>query len=223
MPKPSERRRPRRWIIFAMNARRISTKFWNIWKRSACLTGLILIWCAGLDYYSRTVFEIYQEKNEGQSQTALGGGGRYDGLIKMLGGKETPATGGGLGVDRIVLAMKAADITVGEEKKVKVFLAQLGALGKKKCLKLFEDLRQAGISVGESFDRDSLKSQLKIADKYGAKYTLLLGQKEAIEGTDYPARYGNRQTGNPEIGHGRGRNQKTVQEITINYWSLIKG
>ena len=137
----------------------------------------------GLDYYSRTVFEIYQEGKENQGQTALGGGGRYDGLVKMLGGKDTPAMGGGLGVDRIVMAMKAADIKVGEEKQVKVFLAQLGVLGKKKCLKLCEELRQADISVGESFDRDSLKSQLKIADKYGAKFTLLLGQKEALEGS----------------------------------------
>jgi len=137
----------------------------------------------GLDYYTRTVFEIYQEGKEENSQTALGGGGRYDGLIKMLGGKDTPAVGGALGVDRIVLAMKEADVKVGEEKKVKVFLAQLGTLGKKKSLKLFEELRQAGISAGESFDRDSLKSQLKIADKYSAKYTLLLGQKEALEGS----------------------------------------
>lgn len=137
----------------------------------------------GLDYYTRTVFEIFQEGKEGQAQAALGGGGRYDSLIKMMGGKETPAMGGALGVDRIVAAMKAADVKIGEEKTVKVFLAQLGGLGKKKSLKLFEDMRRAGISVGEAFDRDSLKSQLKIADKYGAKYTLLLGQKEALEGS----------------------------------------
>ena len=86
----------------------------------------------GLDYYTRTVFEIYQEGKEGQAQAALGGGGRYDALIKMLGGKETPAMGGGLGVDRIVLAMKAADIKVGEDKTVKVFLAQLGIWARKK-------------------------------------------------------------------------------------------
>jgi histidyl-tRNA synthetase len=137
----------------------------------------------GLDYYSRTVFEICQDGKDGAPMAALGGGGRFDGLVKMLGGKDTPAMGGGLGVDRIVAAMKAADVKVGEEKTVKVFLAQLGGLGKKKSLKLFEDMRQAGISAGESFDRDSLKSQLKIADKYGAKFTLLLGQREALEGT----------------------------------------
>ncbi len=137
----------------------------------------------GLDYYTRTVFEIYQEGKEDSGQNALGGGGRYDGLVKLLGGKDTPAMGAALGVDRIVAVMKNAGIKVGEEKKVKVFLAQLGGLGKKKSLKLFEEMRQAGISAGESFDRDSLKSQLKIADKYGAKYTLLLGQREALEGT----------------------------------------
>lgn len=137
----------------------------------------------GLDYYTKTVFEIYQEGKEGQQQTALGGGGRYDYLIKLLGGKDTPAMGGSLGVDRVVQAMKDAKVAVETEKKVKVFLAQLGYLGKKKSLKLFEDLRRANIQVGESFDRDSLKSQLKIADKYEAQLTLLLGQKEALEGT----------------------------------------
>ena len=137
----------------------------------------------GLDYYTKTVFEIFIDGKEGQSQSALGGGGRYDSLFKMIGGKDTPAMGGGLGVDRIVLAMKEAGTVFNEEKKVKVFLAQLGYLGKKKSLRLLEELRKANISVTESFDRDSLKSQLKIADKFGAKFTLILGQKEALEGT----------------------------------------
>ena len=137
----------------------------------------------GLDYYTKTVFEIFQDKKESQSQTALAGGGRYDYLIKLMGGKDTPAVGGALGVDRIVQAMKEAGTAFTEEKKVRIFLAQLGYLGKKKSLKLFEEMRRAGISVAESFDRDSLKSQLKIADKLGAQYTLLLGQKEALEGT----------------------------------------
>ena len=137
----------------------------------------------GLDYYTRTVFEVYREGKEDMSQTALGGGGRYDNLIKLLGGKETPAVGGSIGVDRAVIAMKEADVKLNEVKKVKVFLAQLGYMGKKKSMKLIEQLRQANVSAAESFDRDSLKSQLKIADKYGAKYTLFLGQKEALEGT----------------------------------------
>lgn len=137
----------------------------------------------GLDYYTKTVFEIFVEGKENQSQSALGGGGRYDSLFKILGGKDTPAMGGGMGVDRIVAALKSAGVTFPEEKKVKVFLAQLGYLGKKKSLKLLEELRKANISVTESFDRDSLKSQLKVADKYGAQFTLILGQKEALEGS----------------------------------------
>jgi len=135
----------------------------------------------GLDYYTKTVFEIFLEGKENQSQSALGGGGRYDSLFKMIGGKDTPAMGGGMGVDRIVAAMKEAGVTFNQEKKVKVFLAQLGYMGKKKSLKLLEELRKANISVTESFDRDSLKSQMKVADKYGAQFTLILGQKEALE------------------------------------------
>ena len=135
----------------------------------------------GLDYYTKTVFEIFCDTKENQSQIALGGGGRYDGLLKMLGGSDIPAVGGALGVDRIVIAMKSAGIVFGKEKKVKVFLAQLGYLAKKKSLKLLEEMRSANISVTESFDRDSLKSQLKIADKFGAHFTLILGQKEALE------------------------------------------
>lgn len=135
----------------------------------------------GLDYYTKTVFEIFIDGKEGASQTALGGGGRYDNLFKALGGKDTPAMGGGMGVDRLVLAMKEAGMDFSTEKKVKVFLAQLGYLGKKKSLKLLEELRRANISVAESFDRESLKSQLKIADKFGAQFTLIIGQREALE------------------------------------------
>jgi len=137
----------------------------------------------GLDYYTRTVFEMFREGEGEKAPVALAGGGRYDALVKMMGGKETFAVGGGMGVDRVVLAMKAADIEIGKDKKVKVFLAQLGGLGKKKSLKLFEELRRAQIPTGEAFDRDSLKSQLRVADKYGARYALLLGQKEALENT----------------------------------------
>ncbi len=137
----------------------------------------------GLDYYTRTVFEMFREGEGEKAPVALAGGGRYAALVKMMGGKETFAVGGGMGVDRVVLAMKAADIEIGKDKKVKVFLAQLGGLGKKKSLKLFEELRRAQIPTGEAFDRDSLKSQLRVADKYGARYALLLGQKEALENT----------------------------------------
>ena len=140
----------------------------------------------GLDYYTKTVFEFFLEtkkENEDFSRVALLGGGRYDNLVKILGGKETPACGGAAGIERIVELIKKEEIkfrTVAPQPKV--FLAQLGPLAKRKSLKLFEEFKEAGISVAESFGRDSLKAQLRIADRLGVKFTLILGQKEALEG-----------------------------------------
>ncbi len=136
----------------------------------------------GLDYYTKTIFEIFSEE-EGMAQIALGGGGRYDNLVKELGGKATPAVGMALGLDRIVELMKKEQVKVGSGPNFKVFLVQLGLMGKKKSLKLFEKLRQAGIPAAESLSRDSIKAQMKIADKLGVKFALILGQQEALDGT----------------------------------------
>lgn len=136
----------------------------------------------GLDYYTKTVFEIVEESEEGKVLGTLVGGGRYDGLVKFLGGQEVPGVGGAGGVERIIQLMKAMSVRFPKEKMPEVFLAQLGNLAKRKSLKLIEDFRMAKILVGESLGRDSLKAQLKIADKLGVKYTLILGQKEALEG-----------------------------------------
>lgn len=135
----------------------------------------------GQDYYTHTVFEFVPE--EGSENTlALGGGGRYDRLIEMMGGPKTPAAGWALGADRIVMAMKQANVHVPEiGLKPKVFLVQLGDAAKRKSLNLFENLRKAGVAVKSSFGRDSIKSQLRIAHRLGVKYTLIFGQKEAIE------------------------------------------
>jgi histidyl-tRNA synthetase len=135
----------------------------------------------GLDYYTKTVFEIFSSAKEGGMSLALGGGGRYDKLVKIFGGKDTPAVGGAFGIERIVNLMKQEE---GEEEKesVQIFLAQLGDLAKRKSLKLLEDFRKTKVKIAESFGRDSLKAQLNRADKLGAKYTLILGQKEALEG-----------------------------------------
>ncbi len=137
----------------------------------------------GLDYYTRTVFEIYEESEKGKTLGALVGGGRYDALIKVLGGQDTPAVGGAAGIERIITLMKEKAIRFPKEKKVEIFLAQLGPLAKKKSLKLIEDFRKENIYIFESLGRDSLKAQLRLADKIGAKYALILGQKEALEGT----------------------------------------
>lgn len=139
----------------------------------------------GLDYYTKTVFEIYEDSEEGQKQGALVGGGRFDGLVKMLGGKDTPACGAAAGVERIVATMRERMKKDGESfaSGQKVFLAQLSDLAKRKSLKLFEDFRKAKIPISESFSKDSLKTQLRLADKIGADYALILGQKEALEET----------------------------------------
>lgn len=138
----------------------------------------------GLDYYTKTVFEIYSAgQEEDAKKNALGGGGRYDGLVKMLGGESVPAVGFAIGMDRIAAEMKKLGARTYREPKPRVFLAQLGNFAKRKSLKLFESLERSGILVAESFGRGSLKSQLKVADRLGVDITLILGQKEAIDGT----------------------------------------
>jgi len=137
----------------------------------------------GLDYYTRTIFEIYDGQERGRALGALAGGGRYDALIKILGGTDTPACGAAGGIERIISLMKEKAIILKKEKVPQIFLSQLGNLAKRKSLKLIEDFRREGILISESLGRNSLKVQLQIADKIGAKYTLILGQKEALEGT----------------------------------------
>ncbi|MFH1089603.1 MAG: histidine--tRNA ligase [Candidatus Uhrbacteria bacterium] len=138
----------------------------------------------GLDYYNRTVFEIWTVNDEGErAQNAIGGGGRYDGLVELLGGREgTPGCGVALGMERIVLALKELKVQP-PAKKVDVFFAQLGDSARRVGLKVFEDFRQSGISVREAFGKGSLKTQLELANKLGVLFTLILGQKEVLDGT----------------------------------------
>ncbi len=136
----------------------------------------------GLDYYTRTVFEIWSAEEEGKKHS-LGGGGRYDDLIQFMGGEETPAIGFAVGMDRLVLEMKRVQAKPYREPKPRVFLAQLGDLAKKKSLKLFAEMEKNGILVAESFGRGSLKSQMRTADRLGVEVTLIIGQKEALDET----------------------------------------
>lgn len=136
----------------------------------------------GLDYYTRTVFEIYSTDEQGK-KVALGGGGRYDRLVQSLGGEETPAIGFGLGMDRLVLEMQRTHVKLHQDLKPKVFLAQLGDLAKKKSLRVFSELQKNGILVAESFGRGSLKSQMRVANRLGVEVALILGQKEALDET----------------------------------------
>jgi histidyl-tRNA synthetase len=136
----------------------------------------------GLDYYTKTVFEIWSGEEDGRKHS-LGGGGRYDRLISMMGGENTPAIGFGLGVERLVIEMKRVQARPYRIAKPRVFLAQLGDLAKRKSLRLFAELEKNGILTAESFGRGSLKSQLRSADRLGVEITLILGQKEALDGT----------------------------------------
>lgn len=135
----------------------------------------------GLDYYVRTVFEIWSESEGGSA--ALGGGGRYDGLTELLGGKSVSGIGFGLGADRIVAEMMAQNISLPEARPVEVFVAQLGEEAKKKCYRLLFDLQQAGIGAESLLDKGSISDQLKAANRFGVPYTLIIGQKEAFSDT----------------------------------------
>ncbi|HEX9664398.1 MAG TPA: histidine--tRNA ligase [Patescibacteria group bacterium] len=137
----------------------------------------------GLDYYNRTTFEYFLEDEE-DTKTALGGGGRYDGLVELLGGpRETPAVGMAIGLERLIAKIRDKNIPVPEKDTPDIFLAQLGEKARKKSLILFEKLRKAGFKVAESFSKDNLKNQLETANKLGVKFTLVLGQKEILDGT----------------------------------------
>ncbi len=136
----------------------------------------------GLDYYTKTVFEVVEASEQGQAQGTLMGGGRYDGLMKVLGGRDTPACGVAGGVERIVNLMKLRESKPSnKQEESKIFLAQLGQMAKRKSMKLFEEFRAAKIPVAESFSKDSLKAQLRTANKMGIRWVLIFGQKEALE------------------------------------------
>ncbi len=138
----------------------------------------------GLDYYTRTVFELYEATDDqNQHQNALGGGGRYDGLIELLGGKETPAAGFSIGVDRVVSLLKSREVTPPPAEETEVFVAQLGESGRKRALALFEELRSAGFKAAESFSKSSIKTQMDNANRMDAKWTIIIGQKEVLDGT----------------------------------------
>jgi histidyl-tRNA synthetase len=135
----------------------------------------------GLDYYNATVFEISVEGYN----VSLGGGGRYDALGALLGWRKTelPAVGGSLGIERIVEVMKLQGIVGLARPRAKVFLVQIGSDAKKKSLNLIENFRNANIKIVESLGRDSLKAQLRIADKINADIALIFGQREVFEDT----------------------------------------
>ncbi|MFC2008538.1 histidine--tRNA ligase [Chloroflexota bacterium] len=134
----------------------------------------------GLDYYTRTVFEI-QPKREG-GQSAIVGGGRYDGLIEAIGGKPTPGVGFAMGMERVILNLKEQALGVTDTTAPRVYLAHLGDSARLSAVALSAQLREAGIAVVASTGGKSLKAQLRHANSLGAKYTVILGEDEVRAG-----------------------------------------
>ncbi len=137
----------------------------------------------GLSYYTRTVFEIYTESiDENGLPTQVASGGRYDYLAKQIGGKkDVPAVGFSMGVDRIVDSPWYKKLSPRILKKPKIYFIQLGSEAKLKSLNVIEILRKAHIPIAQSLSKDSLGSQLAIAEKLNIPYALIFGVKEAIE------------------------------------------
>ena len=135
----------------------------------------------GLDYYNRTVFEFYGLKEGAQS--SLGAGGRYDGLVELLGGAATPAVGFGLGVERIILELEAQKVEIPEEKVVKLFVVCLGESARLTAFGLIESLLAAGLYAEGALGKSSIQNQLTKADKAGATHALIIGQKEVLDRT----------------------------------------
>jgi histidyl-tRNA synthetase len=134
----------------------------------------------GFDYYTRTTFEFASGAIDA-AQNALGGGGRYNGLVEMLGGPATPGIGFGLGIERILIACDAEGVFATEAPPLDAYVIDVA--GGESAVLLTAELRRAGLRVDRAFDNRSMKSQIKSADRSGALVALFIGAKELAEGT----------------------------------------
>ena len=135
----------------------------------------------GLDYYTRTVFEI-QPEIEG-AQSTIGGGGRYDGLIEELGGKPTPALGFATGIERIAAILKRQNLSVPPTPGPLIFVAYLGEAAREAAVNLCSQLRKSGFAALQAPGSKSLKAQLRQANSTGVRYTVIIGEEEIKTGT----------------------------------------
>ncbi len=139
----------------------------------------------GLDYYTGTTFE-FVHKGLG-AQSGIGGGGRYDGLMELLGGSKLSGIGFGLGIDRILLALeaeaKSGQLLPGELKYIDLYVIALGNEARSKCFTLVDSLRREGFVVEQNFGDRSLKGAMKAADKSGARFAIVLGDSELQSGS----------------------------------------
>ncbi|MGQ4513544.1 histidine--tRNA ligase [Streptomyces sp. DW26H14] len=134
----------------------------------------------GLDYYTRTTFEFVHDGLG--SQSAVGGGGRYDGLSEMIGGPALPSVGWALGVDRTVLALEAEGITLQLPPATSVFAVPLGEEARRALFSVVTELRRAGVAADFGYGRRGIKGAMRSADRSGARYTLVAGERDLAEG-----------------------------------------
>ncbi len=132
----------------------------------------------GLDYYTRTAFEFYRRGAEGQQQ-ALGGGGRYDGLVALLGGKPTPGIGFALGLDRVVLALESAGAAPAEESTPIAVVVGADPSDTSGRLAVATRLRDAGLAVRADLSQRRLGRQLEAAVKEGSRFAVILGEERS--------------------------------------------
>jgi histidyl-tRNA synthetase len=136
----------------------------------------------GIDYYTKTVFEVWQEGIG--AQAALCGGGRYDGLAEDIGGLPTPGVGFGSSIERIILGMKEQGVELPPDETLPVFIAHFGGATKAAAVGLAYRLRAAGIGTRLAFAwrNRSMKSQMREADRHSARYVLIVGDEELANG-----------------------------------------
>lgn len=130
----------------------------------------------GLDYYVHTTFEFVHDGLG--AQAAVGGGGRYDGLLANLGGQDLGGIGFGMGIDRLILAAEAEQLGLADEAAVDVFVLPLEQAAVIPGMKLAQELRSQGVATGFAFDQRSVKSAMKSADRSGARYAVIIGEQE---------------------------------------------
>ena len=134
----------------------------------------------GLDYYTRTTFEFVHDGLGAQS--AVGGGGRYDGLSEMIGGPALPSVGWALGVDRTVLALEAEGIALPAPRSADVFAVPLGEEARRVLFGAVTALRREGVSADFAYGGKGLKAAMKAADRSGARFALVAGERDLAEG-----------------------------------------
>ncbi len=134
----------------------------------------------GLDYYTRTVFEVLPAEEGAQS--SIGGGGRYDGLMEELGGPPTPGIGFGTGIERIVINLKSQDVPMPRLEPLRVYVAVQTRTARVDGFRLASELRRAGIPAQAGAGDRSLKAQMRHADALGAQYVAIIGGRERAEG-----------------------------------------